>query len=105
MARLIAARPEPITLLATSRNGTPIPDHTLGHPASKIVYPRLDVTSAKDIQALANEIKENFGKVDVLINNAGVQLEESNNSTFGPEIIRKTFAISKTSPLVHMASN
>ncbi|QDP38944.1 SDR family oxidoreductase [Radiobacillus deserti] len=38
------------------------------------VYMQTDVTNAEDMQRLAQYALENFGQIDVLINNAGVQL-------------------------------
>ncbi|MGH8127245.1 MAG: SDR family oxidoreductase [Gammaproteobacteria bacterium] len=40
-----------------------------------VVLRKLDVTRSEDAQALARWIKEQFGHVDVLVNNAGILLE------------------------------
>ncbi|MCC5640523.1 SDR family oxidoreductase [Nostoc sp. CHAB 5844] len=55
----------------------------------------LDINNSTQIQAAVQEIGERFGKLDVLINNAGVMLDGdwiiSNASTVSLDIIRKTF--------------
>jgi NAD(P)-dependent dehydrogenase (short-subunit alcohol dehydrogenase family) len=42
-----------------------------GKKVPKLLKIKLDVTSYKDVQAAAKETEEEFGKVDILINNAG----------------------------------
>jgi len=56
----------------------------------------LDVDDAKTHKSAAKHIEENYGKLDILINNAGVLLEENNGaapqaSETSSEIFRKTF--------------
>jgi NAD(P)-dependent dehydrogenase (short-subunit alcohol dehydrogenase family) len=59
---------------------------------------RFDVTRTEDHKAVARYMEERYGKLDVLVNNAGVQLEEADfgnsfntTSTVSPEILRRTF--------------
>jgi NAD(P)-dependent dehydrogenase (short-subunit alcohol dehydrogenase family) len=59
---------------------------------------RFDVTRPEDHQGLARHLEERYGRLDVLINNAGVQLEEADfgggfntTSTVTPEVLRRTF--------------
>ena len=42
-----------------------------GHPAPKVVSIELDVTDASSTEAAAKKVKEEFGGLDVLFNNAG----------------------------------
>ena len=49
-----------------------------------------ELSSAKDIQKLANQIKESHGRLDVLINNAGTFQQEQRLNDDGLE---KTFAV------------
>lgn len=55
----------------------------------------LDVTSSTQIQSAFQEISDSFGKLDILINNAGVFLDgdwlTSNASSVSIDIIRQTF--------------
>lgn len=55
----------------------------------------LDVNDSAQIQSAVQEIKDCFGKLDVLINNAGVMLDgewaTSNASSVSIDIIHKTF--------------
>lgn len=56
---------------------------------------KLDVVSAADIEAITREIEREFGKLDVLVNNAGVMLEDMSlaNTTMQTEraTLRETF--------------
>jgi NAD(P)-dependent dehydrogenase (short-subunit alcohol dehydrogenase family) len=55
----------------------------------------LDINDSAQIQSAVQEIHDRFGKLDVLINNAGVMLDGewaiSNASSVSIDIIRKTF--------------
>lgn len=42
----------------------------------KVAYRRLDVTDSKDIESLRDWVLKTYGRVDILINNAGVYLDE-----------------------------
>jgi NAD(P)-dependent dehydrogenase (short-subunit alcohol dehydrogenase family) len=57
----------------------------------------LEVTSATDITLLATYIEKNFGKLDVLVNNAGIALEWDGKPTT-PEKIRKTLEVNLIAP-------
>jgi NAD(P)-dependent dehydrogenase (short-subunit alcohol dehydrogenase family) len=55
---------------------------------------KFDVVNSADIKAAADKIEKEFGKLDILINNAGVMFEPiggNNTSTVSEDIIRKTF--------------
>lgn len=44
---------------------------------SRVVWQRADVSNPEDVAALARTALERFGRVDVLVNNAGVQIEKT----------------------------
>ncbi|KAH8082353.1 hypothetical protein HD553DRAFT_71696 [Filobasidium floriforme] len=67
---LSASTPKPVVLYACSRAGK-----DLGLKG-KVEYPKLDITDKTQIQALVDKIKQDQGGVDVLINNAGVNLDD-----------------------------
>jgi NAD(P)-dependent dehydrogenase (short-subunit alcohol dehydrogenase family) len=55
---------------------------------------KFDVVNDADIKAAAEKIEKEFGKLDILINNAGVMFEPiggNNTSTISDDVIRKTF--------------
>ena len=89
LASLIVARSEAITLYASSRDGVNL--NLAGkHPNTTVVYIRLDVTDQVSVDDARKLITESEGCLDVLINNAGVSYEEYDNSTFAPDLVRKT---------------
>lgn len=96
MAGLIAGRDEPITLLATSRGGVDLHLKPVNAKTS-VTYPELDITDQSSVDRLKSLVEEKYGHIDVIINNAGVNIEELDNSTFGTEIVHKTFEPSEAS--------
>jgi carbonyl reductase 1 len=73
---IISNGPKPVVLYACSRAGKDLGLTGQGNSSDvKIVYPRLDITKSDQIGELVNKIKEEQGGVDVLINNAGVNLD------------------------------
>jgi NAD(P)-dependent dehydrogenase (short-subunit alcohol dehydrogenase family) len=72
------------------------------HQYDNVAYRRLDVTDSKDIASLRDWILKTYGRVDILINNAGVYLDEG-VSVFDVDenIMQDTFAVNFYGPF-HM---
>lgn len=96
-ARQLAA--QNITVLLAARNAergkeaaTKLRDEGLN-----VEFIHLDVDDVKTHEAAATYIEKNFGKLDILINNAGIMLDEFANgaslqaSQLPPDIFRTTF--------------
>lgn len=75
---------EPFVLYATSRKGVDMEFKT--SPETEVRYPKLNIADSSSIQGLAEVIKEDHGVVDVLINNAGVILDDE----YSAENVKKT---------------
>jgi len=56
----------------------------------------LDVTAAADIAAAATFLEQQFGRLDVLVNNAGVQLD--NGFDVSPDTLRQTYEANVIGP-------
>jgi len=61
----------------------------LGANKKNIVYHKLDVTDSKDIETLRDWLLKMYGRVDILINNAGVYLDEGTSVFNVDEMIVK----------------
>jgi NAD(P)-dependent dehydrogenase (short-subunit alcohol dehydrogenase family) len=66
----------------------------LSSDKKNIVYHKLDVTNGKDIESLRDWILKMYGKVDILINNAGIYLDEG-TSVFNVDekIVKQTLDV------------
>ncbi len=57
----------------------------------EVVVRRLDVTDEKGIRNLAHEVEEEFGRLDVLVNNAGVALDAGESGLSADlDVVRET---------------
>jgi len=54
-------------------------------------YIPLDVTEAESIGQAAREMEEQFGKLDVLVNNAGILLDNARPTDLDPQLLKQTF--------------
>ena len=72
-------------------------ESTLKNEGLDVEFILLDVNDAKTHESAAKYVEENFGKLDILINNAGIYLDESENgevvqaSKTSLDVFRKTF--------------
>jgi len=90
-----------ITVL-TARNmhkGRPLVDE-LRNQWKNLWYHQLDVTDPNSIKDLVEYLEEDCGKLDILINNAGILLDEDKSILdMDPELIRKTLDTNLYGPL------
>ena len=68
MAKILVGRGYRIA--ATARDPATLADLVAGHDASALAL-KLDVDKAADVQAVVEATKKKFGRIDVLVNNAG----------------------------------
>ncbi len=60
----------------------------------EVVVRRLDVTDEKGIQNLAHEVEEEFGRLDVLVNNAGVSMDSGRRGVNADlDVVRETLEL------------
>ena len=64
---------------------------------------RLEVTNPDDIASLVSYIETNFGKLDVLVNNAGIALEWDGNPTDADKV-RRTLEVNLIAPFAITAA-
>lgn len=73
----------------------------LGETETVVQYHLLDVTSPVSIKALAAHVRERYGRVDVLVNNAGVMLDPRGSRVLDarPKTFRDTLETNLLGPL------
>ncbi|MDQ3302708.1 MAG: SDR family oxidoreductase [Actinomycetota bacterium] len=60
----------------------------------EVVVRRLDVTDERGIQNLAHEVEEEFGRLDVLVNNAGVSMDSGRRGVNADlDVVRETLEL------------
>ena len=60
---------------------------------SSAIYHQLDVTNKDDFIEVLNKVKDEVGKIDILINNAGISLHHSDLTEYPYDIIKKEFDV------------
>jgi NAD(P)-dependent dehydrogenase (short-subunit alcohol dehydrogenase family) len=93
--RQLAARGWAVVLTALSKEDAETAAAALREerPGATIVGHELDVTSVDQARAAATFVKERFGRLDTLVNNAAILLEYELPGALevDPEIVRRTF--------------
>lgn len=93
--RQLAARGWAVVLTALSKEDAETAAAALREerPGATIVGHELDVTSVDQAKAAATFVKERFGRLDTLVNNAAILLEYELPGALevDPEIVRRTF--------------
>ena len=74
-----------MVIYAASRKGADLEIQTTSKEI-QVKYPKLDITDTTSIQSLAKSIEKNHSGVSVLINNAGVNLDDD----YTPENVKRT---------------
>ncbi len=69
------AQHQSMVIYAASRGGVDL--GLKGATTSQVHYPKLDITNEQSVQNLATAINKEHGRVDVLINNAGLNIQSS----------------------------
>jgi NAD(P)-dependent dehydrogenase (short-subunit alcohol dehydrogenase family) len=89
-------------VIMTARNfqaGQAALENVKAHNPSATFHP-LDVTDQKSITALAEFLKKQFGRVDALINNAGILLDQDGDvMNVDIEVLRSTLETNTLAPL------
>lgn len=60
-----------------------------------VIFHQLDVTTQKSVDAIFSFIKKEFGRLDVLVNNAGISIDREKTDT---DLIQKTFDTNTLGP-------
>lgn len=59
-----------------------------------VVFHRLDVTSDQDVKAVKKFVQQRFGRLDVLVNNAGILIDEERSVLkVGADVFHKVFDV------------
>ncbi|MEI6765803.1 MAG: SDR family oxidoreductase [Bacteroidota bacterium] len=97
IARQLGLRGYTIILAARDQNaGTKAAEELIAAGCDAYTVP-LEVTSASDISNLVKYIEKKFGKLDVLVNNAGIAIEWDGEPT-NAEKVRRTLEINLIAP-------
>lgn len=58
-------------VVATTRKASGLASLTAIHSLDKLLVVELDITSTEEIELAFQKVKEHFGRVDIVVNNAG----------------------------------
>ena len=64
--------------------------------AGKLLYVKTDVTKVADVEAMVEKAKETFGTIDVLVNNAGINMYSSVHRLLVVCLLKKVKELSLT---------
>ncbi|HJQ61781.1 MAG TPA: SDR family oxidoreductase [Burkholderiales bacterium] len=101
IARQLARRGLKVVLTSRSAAKGRAAIKALGEAGTEVHYHLLDVTSPVSIKALAAHVAERHGRIDVLVNNAGVMLDPSGSRVLDarPKTFRDTLETNFLGPL------
>lgn len=90
IVQLLATSSTPYIIYAGSRKAVDLGIET-SQPSSAIHYRKLDITDRSTVASLHDEIKEKHGRLDILINNAGVHLDNHYNAENAKQTINTNY--------------
>jgi NAD(P)-dependent dehydrogenase (short-subunit alcohol dehydrogenase family) len=81
-----------IQVVATSRDEAKgkIAQRNLAREGFRVTYHQLDVTDSESINLLANDIRQQVGRLDILINNAGIMIDDRDILDIDIDTVRTT---------------
>jgi NAD(P)-dependent dehydrogenase (short-subunit alcohol dehydrogenase family) len=91
LVRELATRGHTVYLGARDEQRGQAAAQELARACGDVRFVRLDLTDSATISAAAEMVKREAGKLDVLINNAGVALEREPPSTANVTLVKETF--------------
>ena len=95
-ARLFAERGAAVALIGRSRErGEKLAEEICAKGGSAFFIP-CDVSAEEEVRAMAEQVRERFGRLDILFNNAGVMLPSMEIERMPVEDWNKTFSINIT---------
>ncbi|MEK6592497.1 MAG: SDR family oxidoreductase [Pseudomonadota bacterium] len=102
ICRQLARRGLHVVLTARSAARGKAAAATLNKEGLAVEFRRLDVSSARSVRALATHIEKQYGRLDVLVNNAGVLLDPRGSRALDvqPATFRDTLTINLLGPLL-----
>lgn len=80
-ARELASKGAYVVLGARREERLELLKQTIEHEGGKAIYKTTDVTKRREVEALVNEAVQTYGRVDVMINNAGISLASNMSKT------------------------
>ncbi len=83
-----------------STSGKAVRDEINQKTQKDCIYHQLDVTNDASIQTIYDFIKQKFGKLDVLINNAGILMNQNNSLSVDRNQLMKTFETNTVGPIL-----
>ncbi|KAI1111807.1 NAD(P)-binding protein [Nemania sp. NC0429] len=75
---------------------------SVGKPEPKILELHLDVTSRESVDAAAAEIRKEFGRIDIVVNNAGILSGRGRIAEADPDAWWRTMAVNLGGPFLVM---
>jgi NAD(P)-dependent dehydrogenase (short-subunit alcohol dehydrogenase family) len=98
--RQLAATGFKVILTARNEEKGKVAADTLSEKNPGVQFYTLDVTSEKSIQSLTQFIEQEFGKLDVLVNNAGISFGNKSISSASVDEIRRIMETNFFGPLM-----